>query len=97
MQFRCNYCEKEFDSKIHFNEHVNIDHVQEMKTKLLEVEKNVSEQSKQVIQSLFKLKQKELKEKKKPSYCKGVCRIHHSRFNWNKSKSDLISQKCMKF
>jgi hypothetical protein len=90
LQFRCNYCEKEFNSELHLKEHVKIDHVQNMKTKLLEVEKHVSEQSKKVFQSLFKLKQKELKEKKKPCHCKGVCRIHHSIFNWNKSKNDLI-------
>ena len=89
----CNYCEKMFFSKREVKKHIQTVHMQTMKSKLLELERNAAEQSKEIVQSLYELKQKELKEKVEPCKCKGFCRIYHGRFNWKKFKSDLIFEK----
>lgn len=45
-----------------------------------------------IFEDLYRLKEKEVKEKEN-CFCKGFCRVLHSRFRWKHFKSDHLFEK----
>ena len=84
--FECNNCVHTFHTRNDLKRHIENVHVEELESKIVL-------ESETVVHSLFKLKQKELKDQRKPCRCRNLFRIHHSRFNWKKHESDLIFSK----
>ena len=93
--FKCNDCEYEFiandDLKMHIStEHPRKSKMLEILKKEREIKEHASQQKINLYESLYKLKQKEEKEKL-TCYCRGKhCRINHFRYRWTASTSDSL-------
>ena len=88
--FQCEDCSKMFTSRDDLKKHIQTSHVAPLNSKLLQMEKEISEQRLQIATSLFNLKQQELKEKLQPCVCRGFCSINHIKYNWTKSVSENL-------
>ena len=79
-----------FTSRDDLKKHIQTSPVAPLNSKLLQMEKEISEQRLQIATSLFNLKQQELKEKLQPCVCRGFCSINHIKYNWTKSVSENL-------
>ena len=92
-EFKCNVCDEYFstsgDLKSHVNEHHNKSQKEVLIKKHNELVSRITNQKIKIYNDIYKVKQKEIKQKSSCN-CRGnVCIINHSRFRWLASKSDV--------
>ena len=93
--FKCTECEQSFESTKNMKTHISNKHKKkrymvEILKKESKMKAQVMEQKIHLYQSLYKLKQKEERQKQK-CLCRGLfCRIKHSRYRWTPSYSEII-------
>ena len=87
--FVCKSCDKTFAYKSEMQKHIQRCH-QEMKIKLLLMQKKIADQKAHVATSLVNLKQIEASQNLEPCICRGFCRIYHKKHNWILPQSDVI-------
>ena len=98
ISFKCNECEETFyahdNLKAHIsNEHKRKGYIEQILKKENYIKTQVFKQKIRLSDSLYQLKQKEEKQRKK-CYCKGVfCTIAHSRYRWIVSQTDILFNK----
>ena len=96
--FKCDICSKYFETNEDMKTHVKHKHQIKSDTRLFlkkydELVSNIVKQKIKLYGNLYKLKQKEEKEKGN-CFCKRrVCNIDHARFRWRASKSDNLFNK----
>ena len=97
-QIKCNECAHESREEDALKTHISIEHARksnmlEILRKEKEVLERLSQQKINLYDSLYKLKQKEIKQVQK-CFCKGgFCRIAHFRYRWINSQSDTFFNK----
>ena len=82
---KCRNCIECFDTNVHKKKHLTEKNV--LLSKQDELRSKLSSQKIKAAESVYKLKQNELKLKSK-CLCKGICKIAHSKFRWTKSNAD---------
>ena len=90
-KFKCNKCEKEFETRRVLRNHTKSSHekvnvIEDWKMKVNRLGSKLSEQKCNLVEDLFRLREKESREKQ-ICRCRGICKINHFKQNWSKSES----------